>query len=53
MKAAYPLVTPDHFPHGVMCARCGRTIEFGQPYSEVPDECDGEDLWVSLVCVYC
>ena len=51
---AYPVVTPENFPHGLMCPECGQVIEVGQPFKSVGvGVYDSGVTFGRLVCVYC
>lgn len=51
---AFPTVTEEDFPDGLVCPGCGQEVTEGQPYASTPDGAfpDGSPVFL-LTCVYC
>jgi len=50
---SYYVVTEEEFPDGLVCVRCKRQIEPGQPYDSRFDDYENGMMCEELTCVYC
>lgn len=55
VAAEFYVVTEEEFPDGLLCIRCMRALELGQPYVSLFTDQDPETgvAYEELCCVYC